>query len=90
MKLGKRLDFNFNLLLAAGIRPVKNNMFPIRCVEDLSECIPEIRLKLVGPVLDEDYAEKFLDCLRNPCTASRGVSRNTMGWSGSMLMRTWY
>lgn len=50
----------FVFLLPAGIRPVKNLLFPLRPLARLAQSFPKVRLKLVGEPIDADYAEKVI------------------------------
>jgi len=45
----------FVFLLPAGIRPVKNILFCLRPLEQLSHSYPQIKLFIAGPVLDDKY-----------------------------------
>jgi len=58
---GEKQTFTF--LLPAGLRPVKNNLFPLKPLADLHDRYPQIRLKLVGPVIDTAYAKEVMDAL---------------------------
>lgn len=53
----------FNFLLPAGIRPVKNVLFALAPLASLIEDYPLARFKLVGPVLDEGYGEHVVAAL---------------------------
>ncbi len=56
-------------LLPAGIRPVKNVMFPVAPLDRLHASHPGLRLRLevVGPVLDAAYAGEFFSAIdRSP------------------------
>lgn len=53
----------FIFLLPAGMRPVKNLLFPLHALAELHAAHPEIRLHLVGPVIDHDYAAHLLRML---------------------------
>jgi L-malate glycosyltransferase len=60
----------FNFLLPAGIRPVKNNIFPLQPLSALHAVHEEIRLKLVGPVLDAGYAADVMAAMEQSAFAS--------------------
>jgi L-malate glycosyltransferase len=68
-------------LLPAGIRPVKNVLFPLQPLAALQAVHPGIRLLLVGPVLDPAYAEEVMEALeRHPFARYLGtVSHDAMG-----------
>lgn len=68
-------------LLPAGIRPVKNVLFPLHPLADLHAVHPQIRLLLVGPVLDPAYAAQVMDALEQyPFARYLGaVSHDAMG-----------
>jgi L-malate glycosyltransferase len=71
----------FNFLLPAGIRPVKNVLFPLQPLAALHESHPEIRFLLAGPVLDEAYAAEVMETLeRYPFASYLGrVGHDAMG-----------
>lgn len=54
---------SFTFLLPAGLRPVKNVLFPLQPLAALHAVHPGIRLLLVGPVLDTAYAEEVMEAL---------------------------
>ncbi len=58
-------------LLPAGWRDVKNNLFPLRPLEEVARRVPCVRLKFVGPVLDAAYRAGF-DPARFPFAADGG------------------
>lgn len=67
-----RGDFTF--LLPAGIRSVKNPGAPFAPLATLYERYPEIRLHLVGPVLDKQFAAHLFDRMADyPFVEYRGV-----------------
>jgi glycosyltransferase involved in cell wall biosynthesis len=68
-------------LLPAGIRPVKNVLFPLQLLAKLHAVQPQIRLLLVGPVLDPGYAAQVMGALeRYPFARYLGaVSHDAMG-----------
>lgn len=53
----------FNFLLPAGLRPIKNVLFPISPLASLAEKHPQIAYQVVGPVRDCGYAAMALDKL---------------------------
>ncbi|MFZ2959981.1 MAG: glycosyltransferase [Candidatus Ozemobacteraceae bacterium] len=63
------------LLLAGGIRPVKNTLFAINAISRLIPTWPDLRLVIVGPVIDRDYGKRLHDlAATNPwviCTGDR-------------------
>ena len=68
-------------LLPAGIRPVKNVLFPLHPLASLCAVHPQIRLQLVGPVLDPGYASEVMAALEL-CPFARylgGVGHDAMG-----------
>ncbi|MBI3032341.1 glycosyltransferase family 4 protein [Candidatus Woesearchaeota archaeon] len=58
-KCKKVCDNSFRILLVSNIRPVKNNLFPIKPCESLRKQIPNLKLHFVGKVLDQEYFKKF-------------------------------
>jgi len=71
----------FTFLLPAGIRPVKNVLFPLHPLASLQAIYPQIRLLLVGPVLDAAYAEEVMEALEHHPFASYlgAVGHDAMG-----------
>jgi len=65
----------FVFLLPAGIRPVKNVLFALAPLAGLLEGYPQVRFKLVGPVLDEGYGESVLAALPDLPWARYGGER---------------
>lgn len=57
-------DDRFTFLLPAGLRPVKNVLFPLEPLAKLAIDYPCLRLVIAGPVLDEAYAAQVVDRLR--------------------------
>ena len=72
---------SFTFLLPAGIRPVKNVLFPLQPLANLHAVHPQIRFQLVGPVLDAAYAEEVMEALEQyPFARYLGaVSHDAMG-----------
>ena len=72
---------SFTFLLPAGIRPVKNVLFPVQPLAALHAVYPQLRLLLVGPVLDAAYAAQVMDALEGHDFARYlgGVGHNAMG-----------
>ena len=65
---------HFTFLLPAGLRPVKNVLFPLEPLAALHELYPQVRLLMAGPVLDADYAAQVMDALeRYPFARYLGV-----------------
>ncbi len=54
---------DFNFLLPAGLRPVKNVLFPLAPLAELHKSEPRVRLLLAGPVIDTAYASMVLEQL---------------------------
>lgn len=54
---------HFTFLLPAGLRPVKNVLFPLQALAALHAVHPQVRLLLAGPVLDADYAAQVMEAL---------------------------
>ncbi|MBJ6726496.1 GPMC system family 4 glycosyltransferase [Geomesophilobacter sediminis] len=52
-------------LLPAGVRRVKNVLFPLKPLAELYQREPGIRFELVGPVLDPEYAVEVLDAMES-------------------------
>ncbi|TSK07025.1 MAG: glycosyltransferase family 4 protein [Geobacter sp.] len=55
----------FTFLLPAGLRPVKNAMFPLAPLAELHARYPQLRLELAGPVLDTAYAAEVMEALES-------------------------
>jgi L-malate glycosyltransferase len=53
----------FTFLLPAGLRPIKNVVFPLCPLAELHESHPELKFLLLGPVLDPAYAAEVMDAL---------------------------
>jgi L-malate glycosyltransferase len=68
-------------LLPAGLRSVKNVLFPLQPLANLHAVYPGIRLLLVGPVLDAAYAAEVMEALeRYPFARYLGtVGHDAMG-----------
>ncbi|GAW67961.1 glycoside hydrolase [Geoanaerobacter pelophilus] len=65
---------SFTFLLPAGLRPVKNVLFPLEPLAALYAAHPQVRLLLAGPVLDKDYAAQVMEALeRYPFARYLGV-----------------
>jgi L-malate glycosyltransferase len=71
----------FTFLLPAGVRPVKNVLFPLQPLATLHAVHPQIRFLLVGPVLDAPYAAEVMDALERYPFARYlgGVGHDAMG-----------
>ena len=71
----------FTFLLPAGIRPVKNVLFPLQPLAALHAVYPQVRLLLVGPVLDTAYAAEVMEALEGHAFARYlgGVGHDAMG-----------
>lgn len=54
---------NFTFLLPAGLRPVKNVLFPLAPLAELYKSELRVRLLLAGPVIDTTYAAMVLEQL---------------------------
>lgn len=64
----------FTFLLPAGLRPVKNVLFPLEPLAELHALHPQLRLLLAGPVLDTEYAGQVMQELeRFPFARYLGV-----------------
>lgn len=50
-------------LLPAGIRPVKDILFPLTHLAPVHDAHPEVKLLLVGPVIDAGYAARVMEAL---------------------------
>ncbi|HBG08070.1 MAG: glycoside hydrolase [Geobacteraceae bacterium GWC2_58_44] len=74
-------DESFTFLLPAGIRPVKNVLFPLQPLANLHAVHPQIRFLLVGPVLDTAYAAEVMETLEQYPFASYlgAVGHDAMG-----------
>jgi glycosyltransferase involved in cell wall biosynthesis len=72
---------SFTFLLPAGIRPVKNVLFPLQPLATLHAIYPQVRFLLVGPVLDPAYAAEVMDTLeQHPFARYLGaVGHDAMG-----------
>lgn len=53
----------FTFLLPAGLRPIKNVMFPLSPLASLYPEYPHLCYQLIGPVLNTEYAAKVLDTM---------------------------
>jgi len=53
----------FTFLLPAGIRPVKDLIFPLSPLQELHRKHPAVRLLIAGPVLDKEYASQLFAAL---------------------------
>lgn len=53
-------DGDFVFLLPAGIRPVKNVLFPVAPLGRLHAAYPNLRLRVAGPLLDAAYGKMVL------------------------------
>ncbi len=53
----------FIFLLPAGIRPVKNLLFPLKPLAELHRQHPEVRFQIAGPVLNQEYAAQLFSML---------------------------
>lgn len=53
----------FVFLLPAGIRPVKNVLFPLRPLLELHASYPQLRFELAGPVIDEVYGHEVMTAI---------------------------
>lgn len=54
---------NFIFLLPAGIRPVKNLLFPFAPLAELSRRYSQIKLVIAGSAIDADYTSQLLDAV---------------------------
>jgi L-malate glycosyltransferase len=61
----KRAGESFTFLLPGGLRPVKNQIFPLQPLAELHAVHPELVLLLAGPVLDTAYAAQVMDALEH-------------------------
>lgn len=60
----------FTFLLPAGIRPVKNLLFPFTPLAELNRCYPQVKLVIAGPAIDADYTSQLLAAVAaNPFSA---------------------
>lgn len=55
----------FTFLLPAGLRPVKNVLFPLAPLADLYGRYPQVRYLLAGPVLDPAFAAQVMERLED-------------------------
>jgi len=72
---------DFTFLLPAGLRPVKNILFPLAPMAELYKSEPRVRLLLAGPVIDTAYATIVLELLEgHPFARYLGsVAHDAMG-----------
>lgn len=56
---------SFQFLLPAGIREVKNIPFAIKSLQKLRQTYPEVRLKIVGPVIEKKEGELVKELIRD-------------------------
>ena len=66
-KLGVGME-DILILLPAGIRPVKDVLFAVNAIALWHKDDPRVQLRIVGPVLDETYAEEVRIALGNKNT----------------------
>jgi glycosyltransferase involved in cell wall biosynthesis len=77
--------------MVSSIRPVKNLRAAIRAFAELERKIPNVRLILIGPVLDQEEAERVLElgdkfnCFRYLGEKSQSVVRKFMAASDIFL-----
>lgn len=71
----------FTFLLPAGLRPVKNVLFPLEPLAALQESYPGVRFEVAGPVVETGYAAEVLDALeQRPFARYLGeVAHDSMG-----------
>jgi L-malate glycosyltransferase len=62
---GVRSKSGATLLFPAGIRPVKNPLFPLAPLDPIVRSYPGLRLSYVGPILDPPAGKALLAALRN-------------------------
>lgn len=55
---------DFVFLLPSGLRPVKNIGLAIEAIREVHHDHPEVRLLIMGAVIDEDYARPLLTCMQ--------------------------
>lgn len=58
---GAEVKEEFVFLLPAGLRPVKNVLFPLAPLAELHARHPELRMEIAGPVLDSAYATEVME-----------------------------
>lgn len=58
-------DGEFIFLLPAGLRPVKDVLFPLELLSKLSKKEPSVRFVITGPALDREYAAKVTNQIRD-------------------------
>ncbi len=64
----------FIILLPAGVRPVKNLLFPLNPLTELQSKYPEVSLQIAGPLLDQEYASLLFEKLpEHPFASYQGV-----------------
>ena len=71
------LDGDVRFLLPAGVRPVKNVLFPLSPLAELYREAPGLRFFLVGPILDVEFGARVLEEL-DPCPAGRVTIRSAL------------
>ncbi|WP_318248647.1 GPMC system family 4 glycosyltransferase [Geomonas subterranea] len=78
---GAGAEDEFVFLLPAGLRPVKNVLFPLAPLAELHSRYPQVRLELAGPVLEPGYAAQVMEELeRYPFARYLGVvAHDAMG-----------
>lgn len=55
---------DFVFLLPSGLRPVKNLGLAIEALREVQRDHPEVRLLIIGAIIDEDYARPLLKCMQ--------------------------
>jgi glycosyltransferase involved in cell wall biosynthesis len=54
------LEGSFTFLLPAGLRPVKNVLYPLPLLAELCRAEPGLRFLLAGPIIDAEYGGRVL------------------------------
>lgn len=57
-------DNEIIFVLPSGIRPIKNILLAVEAFEKIYLSYPQVRLVILGPVIDKDYGEKVLKAIK--------------------------
>jgi glycosyltransferase involved in cell wall biosynthesis len=71
-------ETGFTFFLPAGLRPVKNVLFPLMPLFKLHARYPQVRLVLAGPPIDPEYSETVMEAVgANPFSSWIGEIRHS-------------
>jgi glycosyltransferase involved in cell wall biosynthesis len=86
-------DSTFIFLLPAGIRQVKNLLFPFAPLAELNRRYPQVKLVIAGPAIDADYTRQLLaKVATNPFSSWVGevayADMPALYWSAQVVLNT--